>query len=158
MEGKRICVSQGVVDLKVDDCWLLVDTTSGWVFLLNESGSCVWEVLRRQGDWRDLAAAIARHTGWEQEQVEAEVEVFVAQLAQKGLIEFEVERSPSPAPPPSVLLPSKYARPEIQVALPLEMRAGTPLSRTSDPDPLLDPANPLNPFHPIHGKTKGKHW
>lgn len=152
MEEKRTSVPQRVVDFKVDDCWLLVDTTGGWVFVLNESGSCVWEVLRRQGDWRDLAAAIAGHTGREQEQVEAEVEAFVAQLAQKGLIELEAECSPSPNPPPSVLLPGEYTRPEIQMALPLEMQAGTPLSGKSDPAPLPDPANPLNPFHRDRGE------
>lgn len=137
MSQTRLVVSPDVVDMKVDGHWLLVHTDAGWIYVLNETASWLWEIIRSGHDWRDALAGMQEWTPG----LEEELAAFVVQLEDYGLLRASTAPGPITEIPKVAVLTKPYSPPEITLTLPLEMQAGTPLHQ--DADPLLDPLAPL---------------
>ncbi len=137
-----------VVDIVVEDTWVIINPKIGSIYTLNLTGSILWQVLREGRDWKPLAHALAHHTQQPVTRVLEEMVHFIDELLQRGLL-VHTERALASSPP-DISLPDVYEPPAILLALPLESRAGTPLGQ--DPDPLLDP---LSPFRLIEDGQKG---
>ncbi len=145
MFQSNLIVPPDVVDMEIDGEWVVVNTATGWVFVLNAAASRLWTVIRTGQDGRSLTAMWAEMSTRPADRVEREIIAFVAELEAHGLVQPVASTSSPPEEPfpfaHPLSGPSVDARPQISLALPLEMYAGSPLGE--DPDPLLDPMAPL---------------
>ena len=130
-----------VVDIHVDGRCLVIDPRGERVFVLNETGSWLWTLIRNGGYEPGRTRWLAEVTGEPWARVLKDVETFLAELQAAALVR------PGDSAPPVLVdsaptsLPDNYVPPAIELSLPLEVHAGTPLEK--DPDPLLDPLAPL---------------
>ncbi len=142
MDTNSFRVPDHVADVEADGSWVIVDTKAGRVYALNATASFVWGQIRSGGDWQVAARAMADVTGEPEARVLREVAEFVADLVGRGIL-IGTEPGPTSLGLPSEGIPSIYVPPSVAMNLPLEARAGSPLSGRGDPDPLLDPLAPL---------------
>lgn len=149
MAEHPLSVAPHVVDIQVDGVWLIVDPVQERIYALNTTASVLWAALRQGEDWEEAARSLARHTAVPPSEALNDARNFVRDLMARGLVtSADDEARPTPSSSGSSL-PESYVPPAIDLALPLESRAGSPLRH--DPDPLLDP---LSPFR--LGSKKGR--
>ena len=69
----------------------MLDIDSGFYFGLDEVGTRVWTLLGQLGDPRLVCEALRVEYDVDHERLAADVEAFVATLAERGLIRPELE-------------------------------------------------------------------
>ncbi len=141
MTDDSVRISPRIVDIQVEDAWIIVDSVQERIYALNPTGSFLWAALKRGLGWQQAARGLALHMGMSEASVTADARAFVDALVECGLLTSSQRDTNSGSDVSGMLFPSAYVPPAIDLTLPLESRAGSPISH--DPDPLLDPLSPL---------------
>ncbi|HEX9805525.1 MAG TPA: HPr-rel-A system PqqD family peptide chaperone [Alteraurantiacibacter sp.] len=73
-------------DAALDDEVVLIDADSGEFFAIKDSALAIWQRLDKESDLDRVIASLCEDFHVSAEQCRADVEVFVAQLAERGYV------------------------------------------------------------------------
>jgi PqqD family protein of HPr-rel-A system len=73
-------------DAALDDEVVLIDADSGEFFAIKDSALAIWQRLDKESDLDRVIAGLCEDFDVSAEQCRADVEVFVAQLAERGYV------------------------------------------------------------------------
>ena len=84
---RTVCtVAPGVLAQELDGETILLDSTSGTYFRLNETGTRVWEAVVEGRSPEEVVGDLVNSTGADLASVRADVAALLALLASKGLV------------------------------------------------------------------------
>jgi hypothetical protein len=96
MAPDRVGPAASVVALPVLDEVVLVDVETGESCALDTAGAQVWSLLAEVGEVAEVARRLAGASGAGPEQVQADLDGFIADLTERGFVE---RRPPDPGGP-----------------------------------------------------------
>jgi hypothetical protein len=83
----RFVASEGVLSSEVDDEEVVLDTESGTYYGLNAVGRLLWEQLQEPCTVEELVDAVASEFDVGREECRADVDAFLTDLGEAGLVE-----------------------------------------------------------------------
>lgn len=85
----KLTIPEGVLFEEVDGQVVLLSLEGGAYYMLNGSGSRVWELIREHGDLDQVEAAMAAEYAADAELIHREVAQLVDELQARGLVALD---------------------------------------------------------------------